>query len=72
MAKISISIYVKGDYEEITTVWARKNKPNSKHALSAVEWANLVLALRPVLGVENNLKKQSQFIRTVYSVQRTA
>jgi hypothetical protein len=25
-----ISIYMKGTYEEIIAVWARKNKPNSK------------------------------------------
>jgi len=27
MAKISISIYIKGDYEEIAAVWLRKTNP---------------------------------------------
>ena len=27
---MSVSIYMKGDYEEIAVVWARENKANSK------------------------------------------
>ncbi len=30
MAKISISIYMKGDYEDFCGFGRRKNKPNSK------------------------------------------
>jgi hypothetical protein len=32
--------YLKGYYGNITVHGAQKNKANSKHALSAVEWAN--------------------------------
>jgi hypothetical protein len=37
---MGVSAYSKGDYGEIKRFRARKNKANSKHALSAVEWAN--------------------------------
>jgi len=38
--KIAVSSYFKGNYVKITPFGAQKNKANSKHALSAVEWAN--------------------------------
>jgi len=48
MGKMSVSIYMKGDYEDFHALRRQKNKPNSKpnkanskHVLSAVEWANL-------------------------------
>ena len=41
---MSVSIYMKGDYEEKAVVLARKNKANSKPnklVLSVVEWSQL-------------------------------
>jgi len=37
---------VYGDFGDFERFWGAKNKPNSKHALSAVEWANH----RPLAG----------------------
>jgi hypothetical protein len=32
---MGVNFYLKGNYEEITAVWARKNKPNSKPITNA-------------------------------------
>jgi hypothetical protein len=49
--QINVSVYMKADYEELTTAWARKNKPNSKPILfrSQILW-----------GSKGKLKKQNQ------------
>jgi len=44
---MSLSVYMKGDYEEFHALRRRKNKPNSKP-----NKANPCLAPRPALGVE--------------------
>ena len=49
MCKMSVSIYMKGYYEDFHALGRRKNKANSKPnklVLSAVEWSQYV-GLRP-------------------------
>jgi len=52
MGKMSLSIYMKGYYEDFFSFWLRENKANSKPiklVLSAVEWtqfAGLLLEIR--------------------------
>jgi len=60
MGKMSVSIYMKGYYEEFHAFGRRKNKANSKPiklVLSNVEWSQSVLAPRPALGVERRVEK---------------
>ncbi len=40
-ARNDANSFLKGNYGNIPASGARKNKANSKHVLSAVEWANL-------------------------------
>jgi len=37
---MNANVFATKDYENETTLRPRKNKPNSKPVLSAVEWAN--------------------------------
>jgi hypothetical protein len=40
---IGATFYLKGDYDNSIASVTIENKPNSKHALSTVEWANFEL-----------------------------
>jgi len=59
---MSVSVYMKGDYEELTAIWARKNKAN----LLVLRTAWCVLRKRSW----KNKANQSQFIS--YCVLRDA
>ena len=51
---MSLSIYLKGNYEEFHALSRRENKANSKPnklVLSNVEWTQSRLAPRPALGI---------------------
>jgi hypothetical protein len=49
MAIMGISVYLKGDYKEFPAIWVAKKQTQFK--------ANLILAPRPVLGVERQFEK---------------
>jgi len=60
MGKMSLSVYMKGDYEEFHALRRRKNKANSKPILVSPQIFR---------GLKNNLKKQSQFAPDLKSVK---
>ena len=74
---MSISIYMKGYYEEKPEVWLRKNKPNSKPITNAVFGADWIPAFAGMTNMEflhggkfyGYLKKQSQFVPGVISAK---
>ena len=47
------SIYTKGYYEEITVVWAQKNKPNSKPIANAGLGADWIPAFAGMTNMES-------------------
>jgi len=60
---MSLSIYMKGDYEEFHALRWRKNKPNSKPIADL--WPEIRNKLNRCQMAESILKKQSQFLRGI-------
>jgi len=63
MGKMSISIYMKGYYEDFCNFGRRKNKPNSKPILGQVKSKKVKGKMKSSTEFlrRGDLKKQSQF-----------